>query len=149
MESITEITIRGKSPKEIYDFMFSLTQKKYILWHPEHQEFKVIKTTAEITGSIFYFKEIINGFKIQYNWEVVQVMKNHKILMRAKYFYPISLELVLRAENNNTIVKHILKIGKKTGFISKIISRYFFTEKVEKDLQRHAIEEFTNLEWLI
>lgn len=152
IESITEITVHNKSPKEIYDFMFTLTQEKYELWHPEHKEFKVIKSTTDTIGSVFYFNEIINGYKIDFKWEVIEIEKDKRILMKAKYFIPITLELTLKEENKNTVVKHHLKIGyngKRAGISERIIRKYYFTDKVIKDLDRHAKEEFSNLEWLI
>ena len=145
---ITEIIVHGISPKQIYDFMFSLTNEKYLQWHREHKEFKVIKETKDTIGSVFYFNEVINDFKIDYDWKVVSVERNKKIIMKAsKYLIPIYLEITLKEEGNNTQVKHHLKTGNCVTYW--IIKKYFFTEERSRDLDRHVKEEFTNLEWLI
>lgn len=148
VESITEITVHNKSPKQIYDFMFSLTQEKYLLWHPEHKEFKLLKSTSDTIGSVFYFNEVIDGFKVDYNWKVIAVEKNKKILMKArKYSVRILFEITFKEDGNDTKVKHYLKIG--NTFTSWIVKKYFFTDEVIKNLDRHVKEEFANLEWLI
>jgi hypothetical protein len=72
VESNTVIIVHNKSPKQIYDFMFSLSQEKYLQWHPEHKEFKIVKATTDTIGSIFYFYEIINGFKVNFNWKTIK-----------------------------------------------------------------------------
>ncbi len=148
VESVTEITVHNKSPKQIYDFMFSLTQEKYLLWHPEHKEFKLLKSTPDTIGSVFYFNEVINGFKIDYKWKVVAIEKNKKILMKArKYSVRVLFEITFKEEGNDTKVRHYLKIG--NSLTSWIVKKYFFTETVIKNLDRHVKEEFKNLEWLI
>ena len=79
-------------------------------------------------------------YKIDFKWEVIEIEKDKRILMKAKYFIPITLELTLKEENKNTVVKHHLKIGyngKRAGISERIIRKYYFTDKVIKDLDRH------------
>ena len=53
----TKIEVLGKSPKQIYDFMFQLDNEKYKAWHNEHRDFRIIKQTADTLGSVFFFDE--------------------------------------------------------------------------------------------
>lgn len=148
IETNSVIIVHSKSPKQIYDFMFSLTQEKYLQWHPEHKEFKIVKVTPDTIGSIFYFDEVIDGFKVDFNWKVIAIESDKKILMKtSKYGVTIIFELLLKEEGGNTQVTHNLKIGNR--LTKGIVKKFFFTEKVIKDIDRHAKEEFTNLEWLI
>ncbi len=58
----------------------------------------------------------------------------------------MTIKIELTKDGNNTLVNHQLKVGK--SYMSWLI-KLFFTDKMIKDLQRHVMEEFTNLEWLI
>ncbi len=147
IESNTEVTVYNKSPKQIYNFLTTLTPEKYLLWHTEHKEFKAIKTTPDILGSIFYFNDLINGEQVENSWTVVLVEQDKKLTMKSsKFSVSMIIQIELTAIGNNTLVKHQLKVGKSmTGWLVKL----FFTDKMIKDLQRHVKEEFTNLEWII
>ena len=146
---ITKIEVLGKKPKQIYDFMFSLDKAKYIAWHPtEHKDFKVIKETKEILGSIFFYYEKMDNITVKYKWEVMELVENHKIVMKARYFIPLYLTLILDETPNGTLVTHELSIG-KGKFLDFFIRNFIFTRSKQKSLTRHANEEFKNLEHLL
>jgi len=57
---ITKIIIKGKSPQQIFDFIWNLNQERYIQMEPTaHKDVKLIKETENRVGSIFYFDEIL------------------------------------------------------------------------------------------
>lgn len=153
MNHITKIEIVGKQPSQIFDFMFSLDKSKYLAWHPEdHAGFMVIKQTEAIRGSVFYFDERIGNFRVNHQWEVVGVMKNHKIIMKAIYKIPIYLILTFDKTPTGTLVTHDLQIGnelKSGGIMDWFIKKFIFTISRQNALTKHAIEEFKNLEKLI
>ena len=153
MNHITKIEIVGKQPSHIYDFMFSWDKPKYIAWHPEdHTAFIIIKQTEAIRGSVFYFDERIGDFRVNHQWEVVGVIKNHKIIMKAIYKIPIYLILTFDKTPNGTLVTHDLQIGnqRKSGGIKDwFIKKFIFTLSRQNALTKHAYEEFKNLEKLI
>ena len=146
---VTKIEVLGKNPKQIYDFMFSLDKAKYIAWHPtEHKDFKVIKVTKELLGSVFFYSEKIDNITVKYKWEVIELVENHKIVMKARYFIPLYLTLILDETPNGTLVTHELSIG-KSKFLDFFIRNFIFTRSKQKSLTRHANEEFKNLEHLL
>jgi hypothetical protein len=146
---VTTIEILGKKPEQVYDFMFSLDKAKYIAWHPtEHKDFSVIKETKDTLGSVFFFDEKMDKLRVAYNWEVVELVKNHKIVMKAHYFIPLYLVLLFEETPNGTLVTHDLRIG-KSRFMDFFIRNVFFTKSKRTTLARHANEEFKNLEQLI
>jgi len=153
MNHVTKIEIVGKQPSQIYDFMFSLDKPKYMAWHPEdHAGFAIIEHTETRRGSVFYFDERIGDFRVNYQWEVIGVMKNHKIIMKAKYKIPIYLILTFDKTLNGTLVTHDLQIGnqhKSDGIKDWFIKKFIFTLSRQNALTKHAIEEFKNLEKLI
>ncbi|MFM2268668.1 MAG: hypothetical protein RL757_2109 [Bacteroidota bacterium] len=150
---VTKIEVLGKKPQQIYDFMFSLDKAKYIAWHPtEHKDFKIIKQTKDTLGSVFFFSEKMDKLKVKYNWEVVQLVQNHKIVMKAQYFIPLYLSLTFDETPNGTLVTHELSIGFKkkiTGLTDWFISTFVFGKNKQQSNRRHANEEFKNLENLI
>jgi hypothetical protein len=147
IESNTAVTVHNKTPEQIYNFLITLNPEKYLKWHPEHTEFKAVRINPEVTGSIFYFNDLINGEKVENNWTVIEAVKSKKLLMQSsKNSVGMTIKIELTQDGNNTLVNHQLKVGK--GFMSWLV-KLFFTEKMIKDLQRHVKEEFTNLEWLI
>jgi hypothetical protein len=146
----TKIEILNKNPNQIYAFMFGLNKEIYTGWHPEHLDFKIIKQTPDTLGSIFYFHEKLDNLKIKYNWEVTLLEPNHKIVMTAKYFIPIHLILIFDKTEKGTLVTHDLQIGtEKEGILDWFISKFIFTKRKKQSQDRHAVEEFKNLEKLI
>ncbi len=149
---ITKIEILGKKPNQIYNFMFGLDKAKYISWHPkEHIDFKTIKVTKELLGSVFFYHEKMDNITVKYKWEVMELVENHKIVMKAHYFIPISLTLVLDEKPHGTLVTHDLQIGnkQKSGILDFFIRNFIFTKSKQATLTRHANEEFKNLEQLL
>lgn len=93
---VTKIEVVGKSPSQIYNFMFSLNKEKYIAWHQTvHKDFSIVKQTKDTVGSIFFFYEKMDNLTVKYKWKVVEIIANQKIVMKANYFIPIYLTLVL------------------------------------------------------
>jgi hypothetical protein len=149
---VTKVAVLGKTPSQIYDFMFGLDKEKYIAWHLEHKDFKIIKQTTDTVGSVFFFHEQMDKLKVKYRWEVLEIVKNYKIVMKAQYFIPIYLILTLDETPNGTLVTHDLQIGykqKTTGLIDWCIRNFVFTKSKRHSQDRHAIEEFKNLERLL
>lgn len=147
IESNTSVTVHNKTPEQIYNFLVSLTPEKYLQWHPEHTEFKAVTIKPEVTGSIFYFNDLIHGEKVENTWTVIEAVKSKKLFMQSsKNSVGMTIKIELTKDGNNTLVNHQLKVGK--SYMSWLI-KLFFTDKMIKDLQRHVMEEFTNLEWLI
>ncbi len=149
---VTKIEVLGKTPSQIYDFMLNIDKEKYLAWHPEHRDFKIIKQTKDTVGSLFFFHEQIDNLKVKYRWEVTKIDKNHKIVMKAQYFIPIYLVLTLDKTPKGTLVTHDLQIGyrqKITGLIDWFIRNLIFTKNKRHSQDRHAIEEFKNLEKIL
>ncbi len=148
---ITKIEVIGKTPTQIYNFMFGLNKTKYTTWHPEHEDFKIVKQTKDTIGTVFFFHEQLNKLKVKYKWEVMEITQNRKIVMKAKYFIPIVLTLTFNQIPTGTLVTHNLQIGfKKTTGITDWFIQHFVLTKSKKDSQaRHAVEEFKNLEKVI
>jgi hypothetical protein len=149
---ITKIEVLGKKPQQIYEFMFGLNKEKYIRWHPEHKDFRIVKETKDTLGSVFFFHEKMDKLTVKYNWEVVELATNHKIVMKAQYFIPLYLILTFDETPNGTLVTHELQIGFKkkiTGLTDWFLLKFIFTQGKQQSNHRHANEEFKNLENLI
>jgi hypothetical protein len=153
IDHITKIEVLGKTPNQLYAFMFSLDKAKYISWHPtEHKDFRIVKETKDIIGSVFFFHEQMDKLTVKYNWEVMELVENHKIVMKARYFLPVYLILDFDNTPNGTLVTHTLQIGyqkKITGRTDWFLQNFVFTKNKQASLERHAHEEFKNLEKLI
>lgn len=154
LEIITKIIIKGKSPQQIFDWMLNLNQERYLEWHPTaHKSYRRIKETENFVGSIIYFEETLGDFRVNYKWEVVDLKTDNLILMKAKIFYPVYLSLSFLATNKDTEVIHQLRIGFSFKGLEKIfdwfVRKFIFTEKKIGALERHAMEEFKNLENII
>ncbi len=94
----TKIIIKEKSPQQKFDLLSSLNQERYIQWHPtDHKNFKIIKQTKNLIGTIIYFDEVVEGIRVKGKWELIEVKRDFPILfevkMKAKTFYPIYLHL--------------------------------------------------------
>jgi len=150
---VTRISIKGKSASQVFDWLCSLNQERYLQWHPAHKDYRLSKGPKGFVGNIIYFDEQIDGFRINWEWKVVDLRENELILMKARYFYPICLSLSLKEIRGNTEVAHELRVGFAFKGFEKpfdwLVSRLIFTDKRAKALNQHAIEEFKNLERLI
>ena len=150
---VTRIVVNAKSSLQISRWMRTLNREKYLQWHQAHKDYKRIKITRSFVGSVIYFDETIEDLRIRFRWEVIELRGNELLIMKARFFYPIYLQLSLKEINGNTEVLHELRIGFELCGVEKIfdalISLFVFTNKRAKALDRHATEEFGNLERLI
>lgn len=149
---LTKIEILGKEPKQIYDFMFSLDKARYISWHPTvHIDYRIVKESKDVLGSVFFFHEKMDKVTVKYNWELIELIENQKIVMKAQYFIPIYLILIFEKTPKGTLVTHDLQIGKEfnSGVFDFFIRNFIFTKSKQDSLTRHANEEFKNLEQLL
>ena len=148
----TKIEIKGKTPKQIYYWIFDLDDKKYKKWHPTHREWKTIKRTPNEIGSIVYLDEQFYHFRLKLTGELVEVKPNSILLYKLKS--PISgyLSLSFELTKIGTMVIHEVRVG-YDGMFSRIVDwflrKLYFTKSFEKALEEHTNEEFKNLEMLI
>lgn len=158
IQIVTKIIVKGKSPQQIFDWMRNLNQEKYLQWHPiAHKTYRQSKETEDLIGSVIYFNEEIDSFRVDYEWEFVEVKKSLpisvEIKMKAKYFYPIYLNLSAKKVDIDTDVTHKLQIGFYAMGLEKIfdwfVRKFIFTKRQIEALERHATEEFKNLENII
>ena len=147
----TEILVLGKTPKEIFSYMLNLDNNKYLKWHKDHLEYKLVKQTVDGLGSIFYFDEEMGGkLRVKYKWELIEMETNKKLLTKAQSIIPIYLLLTFEIQNGGTLVSHQLQLGyKKYNLINWLIKKLKFGTKNQRIVHEHAIEEFKNLEHLI
>jgi hypothetical protein len=158
IQIITKIIVEGKSPQQIFDWMRTLNQEKYHQWHPvAHKDFKRIKETENLIGSVIYFDEIFEGIRVREKWEIIEVKRNlpisFEVGMKAKTFYPMYLYLSGKKTNKDTEITHTLFVGFSFKGLEKIfdwfVKNFILSEKKIKALERHVIEEFKNLENII
>lgn len=149
MSVVVVVTVNGKSPQELYEFMLNLDREKYLDWHKDHKDFKIVKHDPQIIGSIFYFEEFIGKKKINYNWKIISLKQNEKMILKAEHFYDVTLELTFTKSNENTIVTHALRFGLGNHFLDFFVRKMFLTDTFRKNMQQHAEEEFKTLEHLI
>ena len=158
IQIITKIIVKEKSPQQVFDWLHKLDQEKYLQWHPTaHKNFKLIKEAENLIGSVIYFDEIFEGIRVKGKWEFVEVKRNLPISfeakMKAKIFYPVYLHLSGQKINSDTEITHTLMIGFSFKGLEKVfdwfIRKFIFTERKIKALERHAAEEFKNLENII
>jgi hypothetical protein len=148
----TEILVNGISPGKIFEFMLNLDKQKFIQWHPaDHVDFKIVKQSPEIKGNVFYFNELIGGkYKIAHTWEIRDFKRDEMLLMKATIAIPVFLKLNFTKENNNTRIVHQLQMGfKGLTFLNKLIAAFAFSGNRQEVSDRHAFEEFKNLEVLL
>lgn len=148
----TTVEVNGKSPDQIYDWILNLDNDKYKRWHPAHKEWKTIKRTPNEIGSIVYLDEQFNHFRLKLTGELVEVKPNRFLLYKYKSLIPGYLSLAFESTNRGTRVIHKTGIGCK-GLLGKIIDwtlrKLYFTRAFEEALEKHAKEEFRNLEEII
>jgi len=150
----TEVEVKGKTPEQIIHWFMSLDNETYKKWHPEHMAWKTIKLTPNFVGSIIYFDEKIGAFRMKLTAEIVKAEPNRFLVFKLKGFMPIQsyLSLSLQPTSSGTKVIHEVKVG-NGGIFTKAVE--WFLEKsglvgwFEKALNKHAQEEFKNLEQLI
>jgi len=145
----TRIIVEGKKPSQIYNWIFYLTPEQYHQWHPNAHIVCERPVNLKVEDTI-WFEEVLNGFKISYKWKIIELKTDNSILMKAKFFYPIYLQLSFLPFNKDTEVIHELRIGFSFKGLEKIfdwfVKRFILTPKKVDAIKRHAIEEFKNLE---
>lgn len=148
---MTKIEVE-KTANEIYSFLLSLDKVKYCEWHSCHKDFKQIKKTKDIKGSVFFLHEVVDGIEIKFKWTVIECKKNRLIKMKANSIYPIYLSLEMEESKGKTIINQEISLGfdNKIGrIIDFFISNTFFSKRVRKSQRLHAIEEYKKLKVLL
>lgn len=151
---VTKIEIRGKSPEAVYDWIVTLNNKRYRQWHPAHREWRAVRGAPEQIGSLVLFDEQFEGFRVRFYGEVAAAHPKWLLRWRLKRLIPLPVHLTLGFEpvEVGTIVTHELIAGYNSTFgwaLDALLRRTVLTPVFEKALDRHASEEFTNLEWLL
>lgn len=148
----TIVEVTGKSPDQVYDWVLNLNNDKYRRWHPAHKEWKTIKRTHNEMGSIVYLDEQFNHFRLKLTGKLVEVKPNRFLLYKWKSLISGYLSLTFESTNTGTKVTHEVGIGYK-GLLGKIIDwllrKFYLTKAFEEALEKHAKEEFRNLEEII
>ena len=148
----TKIEIKGKTPEQIYNWILNLDDEKYKKWHPAHKAQKTIKRTLNEMGSIVYLDEQFNQFRLKLTGKLVEVKPNRFLFHKWKSLISGYLSLAFESTNTGTRVTHEVGVGYK-GLLGKIIDwllkKFYLTKAFEEALEKHAEEEFKNLEVLI
>lgn len=148
----SEIEVNGKTPEQIYNWFINLNSTdEYKKWHPEHVEWKTKKRTSNGIGSVIYFDEWIGKFRMKLTGELVETEPNRLFVFKLKGL-PAYLSLALEPTKNGTKVIHVVRFGYKGAlgavldFLLKLLPIY---KSFKRELDRHAHEEFKNLERLL
>lgn len=151
---VTTIDIQGKTPEAIYEWIVTLDDERYRRWHPAHIAWRTIRQTPEDVGSLVFLDEQFEGFRVRYVGEVVGSVPGRLLRYRLKRIVPLPVALTLRFDprTHGTTVTHALAAGYQGAFgriLDGVLRRTVLTPAFEKALERHAREEFKNLERLI
>lgn len=151
---VTTIDVRGKTPEAIYGWIVTLTNEKYRQWHPAHREWRTVKGRPDETGSVVFFDEQFEGFRVRYCGEVVTAVPERLLRFRLKRLVALPVHLALRFEPTRagTVVTHAVTAGYDSAFgrmLDWSLRKTVLTLAFEKALDRHAREEFRNLERVI
>lgn len=151
---VTTIDIQGKMPEAIYNWVVTLNNERYRRWHPAHIAWRTIRRTPEEVGSIVFLDERFEGFRVRYVGEVVAAIPDRLLRYKLKRGVPLPAHLALRFEPTKvgTIVTHELTVGYDTPVgkvLDRLVRKTVLTPAFEKALERHAREEFKNLERLV
>lgn len=129
-----------------------MDDEKYKKWHHAHKAWKTIKRTPNEMGSIVYLDEQFNQFRLKLTGKLVEVKPNRFLFYKWKSLISGYLSLAFESTNTGTKVTHEVGVGYK-GLLGKIIDwllkKFYLTKAFEEALEKHAEEEFKNLEVLI
>jgi len=148
----TEIFIKGKSPQQIYDWMLELDDEKYKRWHREHLEWKTLKRTEDVVGSTIFFDEWIGKLRFKFKGEITEAEPNRLLVFKLKHFPPAYFLLRFEPADGGTKVVHEVGFGFK-GVLGAVFDALLKLTPLFKyfarEMERHAQEEFKNLEKVI
>jgi hypothetical protein len=147
-----KIEIEGKTPEQIYKWLIDLDNEKYRKWHPDHREWRIIRQTPDIIGSVVYFDERFNHFRLKLTGKLIELKPDEYLLFKLKSPVPAHLSLTIKATRKGTSVTHEVRAGYDGGF-GKItdwfLRKLYLPKEFEEALAKHAREEFKNLERLL
>lgn len=150
----TEILVNNVTPSQIFDWIMYLTPEKYRQWDPRAHIGKIERPAILKTGDTFRFEEKIDQYKINFRWKIVKLDRPNFFLMKAVIPFPIYLQLsFLPFNRGDTKVLHELRVGFHFPGIEKIVDyviNFFIMPRKKIDaIQKHATEEFRNLEKIL
>ncbi len=148
----TEIQIKGKTTGQIYNWLLDLDNEKYERWHPEHRRWRTIKREPGDLGNVIYFDEKIGRMRFRVKGKIVEAEPGRRLVYKLNYPIPTYLSLEFVPADKGVNVIHEVKFGYK-GPMGKVLGglvrRTRLVKYFEKELDRHARQEFKNLETII
>ncbi len=104
-------------------------------------------------GDKVWFEEIIDEYKVSFNWKIKILDNPNLLLMKATIPFPVYLQLSFIPVDSDTKVIHEIRIGFRFLGLEKIIdwfiALFIMPPKKISAIKRHAIEEFKNLEQIL
>lgn len=157
----TPVTIRGKSPEQVTDFLLNLTDERWRGMYPEHMEFREIKRTKEGVGGIVMLDQHGAGLRLKGTFEFEVVEKGSRLELRARTLFPfgrlvglcpVREVIALKKSGRDTELSHELQIGPSSPIVSAVIDRLLrmtvLTPDRIKRIDDHVVDEFRSLEHL-
>jgi hypothetical protein len=154
----THTTLRGVLPHQVYDFLISMDEECYRVFHPkDHKAYKVLHQPENgIVGTIIYLKEEYeNGYISSAKAKFIEVTPDKKIVLQSisPWWQPCTLVFVLAASDTGTVITHHMQIGSVLpiiGFVyNKIVKRFFLSQDNIAAIYKHVKEEYMNLERIL
>lgn len=149
----TEIIVKKISSAQIFDWIMHLTPEKYRQWDPNAHVGKIKRPAVLKVGDKVWFEEIIDEYKVSFNWKIKILDNPNLLLMKATIPFPVYLQLSFIPVDSDTKVIHEIRIGFRFLGLEKIIdwfiALFIMPPKKISAIKRHAIEEFKNLEQIL
>lgn len=149
IELRTEVKVKDISGRSISDFMLNCTNEEYQRWWPGiHLSFHTIKRFPNDIGNLVCFDEYVGKRRLKFNGVVVKNISGKELIWQMKKLVRLPAWLIIELDDsdNGVIITHTLKVGFAGlgRFIDPFI-RLFLTKSFEKDMEEHALVEFTKL----
>jgi hypothetical protein len=154
----THTTLEGVLPHQAYDFLVSMDEERYRVFHPkDHKTYKVLHQPEHgIVGTIVYLKEEYeNGYISSAKAKFIEATPDKKIVLQSisPWWQPCTLVFMFNATDNGTVITHHMQIGSSFPIIgvvyNKIVKCFFLSKENITAIYTHVKEEYRNLESML
>ena len=154
----THTTLQGVSPHQVYNYLVSMDDEGYRLFHPsDHREYRVLhRPRSGLIGTVVYMKEqYANGYVSSAKAKFADLVPDRKIVLKSvsPWWQPCTLVFAFEASDSGTVVTHHMQIGSALPVIGRVYNRmvelFFLSEENTAAIYTHVKEEYSNLERIL
>ncbi len=139
------VIVKEVTPQEIHHWLNTMDNEMFKTWHPAHDEYRIVRTKKDFIGSRIYFDETIQGFRINWTWEIIESHPPDTMIFK-RVGLPVYWTILLLDNDSGTEIINDMRFGIGWSWFDRLlkhgVENYYLTQKIQKAIIQHDRDEF-------